>query len=105
MIQEMATILIKPGKGEEFEHNFALAVPLFQRAKGYQSIRLERSVEVPLRYVIVIGWETLEDHVIGFRNSDDHRQWRELVGDLFAAPPSVDHTATVVEFDASSGRT
>jgi heme-degrading monooxygenase HmoA len=97
MIHEVASVLIKPGMGEKFEQSFALAVPLFKRAKGYKSIRLERSVEVPLRYLIVIGWETLEDHVIGFRNSDDHRQWRELVGDLFAAPPSVDHTEIVVE--------
>lgn len=97
MIQEVAIILIKPGMGEQFEQNFSLAVPLFRRAKGCTSVRLERSVEDPLRYLIVIGWETLEDHTIGFRNSDDHGRWRELVGGFFAAPPSVDHTETVVE--------
>jgi heme-degrading monooxygenase HmoA len=97
MIHEMANILIKPGMGGQFEQSFAQAVPLFKRAKGCKSVRLERSVEVPLRYLIVIGWETLEDHIVGFRNSVDYAHWRELVGDFFAVPPSVDHTETVVE--------
>ncbi|QDG93893.1 antibiotic biosynthesis monooxygenase (plasmid) [Rhizobium sp. NIBRBAC000502774] len=97
MIHEVASILIKPGMREQFEQSFALAVPLFKRAKGCKSIRLERSVEDPLRYLLVIGWETLEDHIVGFRNSDDYQHWRELVGGLFAAPPSVDHTEIVIE--------
>jgi heme-degrading monooxygenase HmoA len=95
MIHEVANILIKQGMGEQFEQSFALAVPLFKRAKGCKSIRLERSVEDSLRYLIVIDWETLEDHVVGFRNSPDHAQWRELVGGYFAVPPSVDHTEIV----------
>jgi hypothetical protein len=45
----------------------------------------------------VIGWETLDDHIVGFRNSADYQRWRELVGGLFAAPPSVDHTEIVIE--------
>jgi heme-degrading monooxygenase HmoA len=97
MIHEIAHILIKPGMGEQFEQNFCLATPLFERAKGCKSIRLERSVEDPLRYLLVIGWETLDDHIVEFRNSADYQRWRELVGGLFAAPPSVDHTEIVIE--------
>ena len=97
MIHEVATILIQSGLEKQFEHSFSEAVPLFKRAKGCKSLRLERSVENPLRYLIVVGWETLDDHVVGFRNSADHGSWRELVGDYFAAPPLVDHTEVVTE--------
>jgi len=97
MIHEIARIFIKPDMGEEFERNFSMAAPLFARAKGCRSVRLERSVEDPLRYLLVIGWEKLEDHTVDFRNSDDYQRWRELVGGLFAAPPSVDHTEIVIE--------
>ena len=96
MIHEVASILIKPGMGRRFEQGFSEALPLFQRANGCRSVRLERSVEDPLRYLIVIDWETLEDHVVAFRNSEDHGRWRALVGEFFAAPPSVDHTEIMI---------
>jgi heme-degrading monooxygenase HmoA len=70
---------------------------LFERAKGCHGARLERSVEDPLRYLVIAGWDTLEDHAVGFRNSEDYGRWRDLVGDFFAAPPLVDHTEIVTE--------
>jgi heme-degrading monooxygenase HmoA len=97
MVHELAKILIREGMGEQFERSFLAAVPLFKRAKGCQSVRLERSVEEPLRYLVVVGWTTMEDHVVGFRNSADYGRWRDLVAEYFAAPPSVDHTEIVIE--------
>ena len=96
MIHEVATILIRPGMEKQFEHGFSEAVPLFKRAKGCASLRLERSVEDPLRYLLIVGWETLEDHVVGFRGSADFGRWRELVGGYFAVPPKADHTEIVI---------
>jgi heme-degrading monooxygenase HmoA len=96
MIYEVANILIKGGMGQKFEQGFSQALPLFERAAGCKSARLERSVEDIDRYQIVIGWQTLDDHVVGFRTSADYALWRELVGDFFAAPPVVDHTEVVV---------
>jgi heme-degrading monooxygenase HmoA len=97
MIHEVATILIRAGTEQQFEQSFAQAVPLFKRAKGCTSLRLERSVEDPLRYLVIVGWETLDDHVVGFRNSADYARWRELVGGYFAGPPSVDHTEIAID--------
>lgn len=70
---------------------------MFRRAEGCYGARLEQSVEDPLRYMIVVGWAALEDHVVGFRNSEDYGRWRDLVGDFFAAPPLVDHTEIVID--------
>jgi heme-degrading monooxygenase HmoA len=97
MIHEVAAILIVAGTEKQFERGFADAVSLFKRAKGCRSLRLERSVEDPLRYLVIVGWETLDDHIVGFRNSADYELWRELVGGYFAAPPSVDHTEIAVD--------
>jgi heme-degrading monooxygenase HmoA len=96
MIYEVADIVIKEGMGPKFEWGFAQSLPLFKRAAGCKSARLERSVEDPERYLVVIGWQTLDDHVVGFRTSADYTLWRELVGDFFAAPPVVDHTEVIV---------
>lgn len=96
MIYEVANILVRGGMGLQFEQSFSQALPLFERAAGCKSARLERSVEDPDRYLIVIGWQTLDDHVVRFRTSADYALWRELVGDFFAVPPVVDHTEVVV---------
>lgn len=96
MIYEVANIQVKVGTGPLFEQRFSQALPLFKRARGCNSARLERSVENPDRYLVVIGWQTLDDHVTAFRTSNDYALWRELVGDFFAAPPIVDHTEVVV---------
>ena len=96
MIFEIASIEVKEGLGESFETGVAKALPLFLRANGCRSLTLERSIETPSRYRLVVGWDTVEDHVEGFRRSDDFQEWRTLVGDTFASPPHVEHTTVVM---------
>jgi heme-degrading monooxygenase HmoA len=91
MIHEIATLTITPGSEEEFEAAAAKAVPLFQKAPGALSFRLDRTIETPNEYTLTVGWETLEDHIVGFRESIAFQQWRELVGPHFASPPQVKH--------------
>lgn len=92
MITEIAEIVVKPGSNEQFESNVELAVPLFRRARGCRSMRLERGIEQPDAYRLVVEWETLEDHEVHFRGSADFQEWRKLVGDYFLAAPRVAHT-------------
>lgn len=96
MIFERATIEVKEGQEDNFEKGVAEALPIFRRACGCHSIKLERSIESPSRYLLVVGWETVEDHVVRFRNSEDFQLWRSLVGHTFAAPPFVEHTAIIL---------
>lgn len=96
MITEMAELLIKAGSEQQFEAALAQAVPLFQRARGCRSMRVERGIENPEAYLLLVDWETLEDHEVHFRQSADFQEWRRLVGDYFAAPPKVVHTHTVL---------
>ena len=92
MITEIAEIVVKPGTNIPFEAAVAEAVPLFQRARGCRSMRLERGIEQADTYRLVVEWETLEDHEVHFRGSADFQQWRTLVSEHFAAAPHVVHT-------------
>ncbi len=96
MIYESATLTITPGSALAFEDAVAQAAPLFQKAPGALSFRLDRSIETPLEYTLTVGWATVEDHTIGFRNSEAFTKWRELVGPHFAQPPGVRHLEHVL---------
>ena len=76
--------------------SLAQAEPLFRRAKGCGGMALQRSVEHPTRYRLFVRWETVENHMVDFRESPDFAEWRKLVAHCFAAPPAVEHTRAVV---------
>lgn len=92
MITEMAEISIKAGTDQQFEAAVASAARLFQRAPGCRSMRLERGIEQPDTYLLVVEWEKLEDHEVHFRQSADFQEWRRLVGEFFSVAPKVIHT-------------
>ena len=96
MVLEIAQIDVKPGMEAEFEAGVAKAGPLFRRAKGCTGMTLQRSVEKPERYRLFVQWETLENHTVDFRGSENFTEWRGLVGQYFASPPEVEHTETVL---------
>ena len=97
MISELAQIDVTPGAEAAFEAAVGEAVALFRAARGCRSLKLERSIETPSRYRLVVGWDSLEDHMVGFRESAAFGRWRELVSPHFAAPPQVEHVATVLD--------
>jgi heme-degrading monooxygenase HmoA len=97
MILEIAQIDIKQGAEDEFEEGVRKAAPLFQRAKGCKGLELQRSIERPSRYRLLVRWETLENHTIDFRGSADFQEWRKLVGHCFTQPPAVEHTQQAVK--------
>jgi heme-degrading monooxygenase HmoA len=95
MITEIAQLDIKPGSEKDFEAAVAKARAAFGRSKGFHGFELHRSIEKPQRYRLMVKWETLENHTVDFRGSENFTEWRGLVG-YFAAPPEVDHTETVL---------
>ncbi|GHH71289.1 hypothetical protein GCM10018793_06220 [Streptomyces sulfonofaciens] len=96
VVREAARITVLPGRAKDFEAAVAAAAPLFQRARGARTLTLERSHEDPLEYRLEIGWDSVEDHVTGFRGSADFREWRRLIADCVAGPPEVMHFRPVL---------
>jgi heme-degrading monooxygenase HmoA len=97
MILEIGQIAVKDGMEAAFEAGVAAAVPLFKRARGCLSMELVRSIEIPGRYRILVAWETLENHTVDFRGSEDFQSWRGLVSHCFAAPPEVEHANVTIK--------
>lgn len=92
MILELADIRIRPGEQADFEKAIVLGVEsVIRKAKGFQGYKVNRCVETPERYLLQIFWTTLEDHTVGFRQSEAFGQWRAIVGPFFASPPHVEH--------------
>src|SRR3954447_2723694 len=97
MITEIAQIDVKPGTESDFEAAVVKAKAVFGRSEGFKGFELHRSIEKPQRYRLVVKWETLENHTVDFRGSEDFQAWRKLVGHCFVAPPEVEHTRQAVE--------
>jgi heme-degrading monooxygenase HmoA len=91
MILELATIDIKPGTNAEFEEKLGLAQAVISRAEGYLGHQFQRCIEQENRYILLIRWETVEAHTVGFRGSDLFREWRALIGPYFESTPVVQH--------------
>ena len=97
MFLEIAQIEVKPGMEAEFEDGVRQAAPIFKRAKGCTGMELQRSVEHPTHYRLLVKWETVESHTVDFRGSPDFQEWRKLVAHCFAQAPQVEHTREVVK--------
>ena len=70
MITEIAQIDIKPGSEKDFEAAVAKARAAFGSSKGFHGFELHRSIEKPQRYRLMVKWETLENHTVDFRGSE-----------------------------------
>jgi quinol monooxygenase YgiN len=105
MITEIATLQIDPAQAEAFEAAVASCAPLFRGAAGCRSMALERVIEDPAKYRLVVGWETVDHHMVEFRNAPAFQQWRAAVGSFFVVPPTVEHSAVVGAYfgDAAAG--
>jgi heme-degrading monooxygenase HmoA len=98
MILEVADIRIPPGKQAEFDAAIERGLrTVVGRAQGVRGFQVHKGIESPERYVLLIQWETLEAHTVGFRQSPLFAEWRALVGPFFAQPPVVEHFELVVE--------
>ena len=92
MILEVADIRIAPGEQAAFDEAIQRGVSsIISQAKGYRGWKVNKCVESPERYLLMIFWDTLEDHTVGFRQGPLFAQWRAIVGPFFAQPPQVEH--------------
>ena len=92
MILEIADIRITPGQQAAFDEAIqrGLATVIAQ-AKGMRGYKVNKGIESAERYVLMVFWQTLENHTVDFRQSPAFQEWRALVGPYFAGPPVVEH--------------
>ncbi|WP_298926768.1 antibiotic biosynthesis monooxygenase [uncultured Ramlibacter sp.] len=82
----------QPGQQAAFDEAIVRGVEtVIAKAQGFQGYKVNKGIEHPERYVLMIFWDTLEDHTVHFRQSPAFAEWRAIVGSFFAAPPVVEH--------------
>jgi len=92
MILEVADIRIQPGQQAAFDAAIQRGLStVISRARGFKGWKVNKGVESPEHYLLMIFWDTLEDHTVAFRGGPLFAQWRSIVGPFFAAPPVVEH--------------
>lgn len=95
MILEVAILDVKPGLGAEFETAFKTASVIIVSMPGYISHELQRCVETANRYILLVRWQKLEDHTVGFRQSWEYQEWRSLLHHFYEPFPGVEHYEVV----------
>jgi len=95
MILEVAILDVKLNQEQEFEKAFTGAQKIISSIKGYVSHQLNKSLEQNNRYILLVNWEKLEDHTVGFRKSKEYQEWRALLHHFYLPFPEVEHYENV----------
>ena len=91
MILEVAILNVIPGKETAFEASFDEAQSIISGMQGYLSHQLQKCMETPGRYILLVKWNALEDHTQGFRGSDQYNTWKEMLHHFYDPFPLVEH--------------
>jgi len=97
MILEVAILEVKPKQEQAFEAAFAESQLIISSMKGYVNHQLQKSLENPNRYILLVNWETLEDHTVGFRESAEYQEWRTLLHHFYDPFPTVEHYSSIID--------
>jgi heme-degrading monooxygenase HmoA len=91
MILEVAILDVIPTQTQAFETAFKEAEKIISSVGGYINHELKRCLEKPSRYILLVQWETLEDHTIGFRGAPQYLVWKKLLHHFYDPFPTVEH--------------
>ena len=97
MILEIVTIQIKAGQEAAFEAAFKEASVFIAAADGYIAHELRRCLETKGKYVNMVRWQTVDDHMVGFRESERFQKFRALVSPYYESPSQMNHYEVVMQ--------
>ena len=95
MVLEIADFAVLPGREDEFVAAVREALAYVTDTPGCRTARVTRGIESPSRFVLLIEWDSLEAHTVGFRESENFGRWRGVVGPFFDGAPRVEHFGDV----------
>ena len=95
MILEAAPLQVRAGQGPAFEAAFLQAQRIISAMPGYISHELQHCVERPGEYLLLVRWESLEAHEVGFRKSPQYQEWKRLLHHFYEPFPVVSHYEAV----------
>ncbi len=95
MILEAAMLQVRSDLEHEFEEAFKKASAIISAMPGYISHELHRCIEAKGKYLLLVRWNKLEDHTIGFRGSQEYQEWKRRLHHFYEPFPTVEHFAQV----------
>lgn len=98
MILEVVILDVIPNQEKEFETAFAQASSIISGMSGYISHQLQRCIEKQNRYILLVNWEKLEDHTVGFRGSEEYQEWKKLLHHFYDPFPTVEHYELIQDY-------
>jgi Antibiotic biosynthesis monooxygenase len=66
VIVEHALLPVRAEMSDKFRSAFSEAKAIISGMPGFQSLTLSRCIERPDVFLLLVGWDRLEDHTIGF---------------------------------------
>lgn len=91
MILEAVFLQVKEGMEAKYEESFREASKIIASMNGYISHELQQCIEVKGKYLLLVQWETLEDHTVGFRQSNEYQEWKKQLHHFYDPFPTVEH--------------
>ncbi|MDG0812519.1 antibiotic biosynthesis monooxygenase family protein [Cohnella rhizosphaerae] len=91
MILQSSTLSVKSGMASEFESSFRKAQKLLAGTRGYISHELHKCVEREGRYMLLVRWQSIGDHVVGFMGSPAQGEWQAALNEFYEREPESDH--------------
>jgi heme-degrading monooxygenase HmoA len=91
MVLEAVMLQVKQGMEKDYEEAFREASKIISSMKGYKSHELQRCIEIEGKYLLLVKWETLEDHTIEFRQSKEYQEWKKQLHHFYDPFPIVEH--------------
>ena len=91
MILEIAQLQVKPEQTPEFEAAFNKAQAIISSMPGYLGHELQKCIEQANHYMLLVRWESVEHHEVGFRKSTEYQEWRQLLHHFYDPFPTVLH--------------
>ncbi|GAA1780877.1 antibiotic biosynthesis monooxygenase [Nocardioides hankookensis] len=91
MILEHALLPVKPGLEDDFVGAFGEAKQIIASMPGFGGLTLSRCRERPSTFLLLVEWDSLEAHTVGFRGSAEYDEWRRLLHHFYEPFPVVEH--------------
>lgn len=91
MITEIVSLYIKNNENDLFEKAFAEASEIIASMNGYLKHELQKCVEVSNKYILLVEWNSIGDHINGFRNHKIYGDWKNLLHHFYEPFPIVEH--------------
>ena len=91
MITEIVSLYIKNNENDLFEKAFAEASEIIASMNGCIKQELQKCIEVGNKYILLVEWNSIDDHVNGFKTHKKYEEWKNLLHHFYEPFPTVEH--------------